>query len=217
MRPVNESIDDPGIKTPYFHIWLPFCVAFLLRLIVVSLNYRETPDAVYFYERFGWEMGWIARSLASGHGYSSPFFPFSGPTALMPPLYPWIIAGIFHLFGVYSTASAFVVLALNSLFSSLTCISIYFIAKHALTPRIALIATWAWALHPFSIYFSVQPRLGLRSQRPSPIHLLLHRTTVKPAEQIGFMVWFRATLWTCSTIQSGSSDHVSLFASLRSL
>ena len=134
--------------------WLPFGVALLIRLVVVAFNFRATPDAALHYERFGWEMGWIARSLAEGHGFSSPFFSFSGPTAMMPPLYPWLIAGVFRIFGVYSTASAFTMLALNSLFSSLICITLFFIAKHSFGRRVACICAWAWALHPFAIYFS---------------------------------------------------------------
>ena len=56
---------------------LPFIVlaAFAIRLVVVFFSYRDLPDADKLYEQFGWEMGWIARALASGHGFSSPYFP----------------------------------------------------------------------------------------------------------------------------------------------
>ena len=61
-------------------------------------------------------MGRIAASLASGHGFSSPFGPQTGPTAWEPPLYPYLTAGVFLIFGIYSKASAFVLLTLNSIF-----------------------------------------------------------------------------------------------------
>ncbi len=128
--------------------------AFAIRMVVVCFTYRGLPDADKFYEQFGWEMGWIARALASGHGYSSPYFPWSGPTALQPPLYPALLSVIFRLFGIYTLTSGFVILTLNSLFSALTCIPIYFSAKYSLSARGAKIAAWIWAFYPFAIYFS---------------------------------------------------------------
>ena len=128
--------------------------AFAIRLIVVFFTYRELPDADKFYERFGWEMGWIARAIASGHGFSSPFYPWSGPTAMLPPLYPSLLAGVFHFFGIYSVTSAFVILSLDSLLSALTCIPVYFSAKYALCDNGARVASVIWAFYPFAIYFS---------------------------------------------------------------
>src|ERR1700733_4460804 len=73
---------------------------------------------------FGWEMGSIGAAIASGHGFSNPFGPATGPTAWEPPLYPYLVAGVFRVFGIYSRASAFVLLTVNSVFSALTCIPI---------------------------------------------------------------------------------------------
>ena len=135
---------------------LPFIVfvAFTIRLIVVCFTYRSLPDADKFYEQFGWEVGWVARALASGHGFSSPFFPTSGPTAMVSPLYTVLLSVVFRIFGIYSLTSAFVILSLNSLFSALTCIPVYFSAKYSLGSRGAKLASWAWAFYPFAIYFS---------------------------------------------------------------
>ena len=128
--------------------------AFSIRLIVVFFTYRDLPDADKFYEQFGWEMGWIARALATGHGFSSPYWPWSGPTAMQPPLYPTLLSLVFRVFGVYTLTSGFVILSINSLFSSLTCIPVYFSANYSLGSRAAKIAAWVWALYPFAIYFS---------------------------------------------------------------
>ncbi|HMD77523.1 MAG TPA: glycosyltransferase family 39 protein [Terracidiphilus sp.] len=129
-------------------------LAFAIRLVVVCFTYRGLPDADKFYEQFGWEMGWIARALASGHGFSSPYFPWSGPTAIEPPLYPALLSAVFRLSGIYSLASGFVILSINSLLSALTCIPVYFSAKYSLGARGAKIAAWVWAFYPFAIYFS---------------------------------------------------------------
>lgn len=128
--------------------------AFAIRLVVVFFTYRDLPDADKFYEQFGWEMGWIARALASGHGFSSPYWPWSGPTAIESPLYPGLLSLVFRLFGVYSLTSGFVILTINSLFSALTCIPVYFSAKYSLGARCAKYAAWTWAFYPFAIYFS---------------------------------------------------------------
>jgi 4-amino-4-deoxy-L-arabinose transferase-like glycosyltransferase len=128
--------------------------AFVVRLIVVCFTYRDLPDADKFYEAFGWEMGWIARALASGHGFSSPYHPWTGPTAMQPPLYPALLSLVFRVFGVYSLTSGFVILSINSLLSSLNCIPIYFSAKYSLGQRAAIIAAAVWAFYPFAIYFS---------------------------------------------------------------
>ena len=128
--------------------------AFIIRMVVVCFVYRDLPDADQFYERFGWDIGWVARAMADGHGFSSPFYPWSGPTALVPPLYPTLLAGIFRIFGIYSLTSGFIILSINSLFSALTCIPVYFSAKYSLGMRGAKAAAWVWAFYPFAIYFS---------------------------------------------------------------
>jgi 4-amino-4-deoxy-L-arabinose transferase-like glycosyltransferase len=128
--------------------------ALALRLIIVAIVFRDVSAPTFDHNEFGWEMGWTARSIALGRGFSSPFLPPTGPTAIVPPLYPYLLAGVFKLFGLYTAASAVVILSLNSLFSALTCIPIYFSLRHAANNRLARIAAFAWAIYPFSIYFS---------------------------------------------------------------
>jgi len=133
---------------------LIIAVAFAIRMIVVIFTYRALPDADKHYERFGWEMGWIARAIASGHGFSSPYYPWSGPTAIEPPLFPSLLAAVFHFFGIYSLTSAFIILSLDSFLSALTCIPAYLSAEYALGETAAKVAACVWALYPFAIYFS---------------------------------------------------------------
>jgi 4-amino-4-deoxy-L-arabinose transferase-like glycosyltransferase len=72
----------------------------------------------------------------------------------MPPLFPCLLAGVFRLFGLYTVRAAFAILTLNSLFSALTCLPIYFCLKWVAGERPALLACWLWAIYPFSIYFA---------------------------------------------------------------
>lgn len=123
-------------------------------MVVVLFTYRDLPDADKFYEQFGWEMGWIARALASGHGFSSPYYPWTGPTAMQPPLYPALLSLVFRAFGIYSLTSGFVILSINSLLSACICIPVYFSTRYSLGRGPARAAAWVWALYPFAIYFS---------------------------------------------------------------
>jgi 4-amino-4-deoxy-L-arabinose transferase-like glycosyltransferase len=101
----------------------------------------------------GFEMGRIGRSLAQGKGFSNPFNETTGPTAWEPPLYPFLIAGVFRLFGTYSRASALVLLSINSIFSALTCIPIFLIAERCFDKRVAVWTAWTWALLPSVIFW----------------------------------------------------------------
>src|ERR1044071_5877082 len=74
--------------------WLVL-VALLLRLswIIVGHTYKFKATDNNF--SFGWEMGRIGAAIASGKGFSNPFGPQTGSTAWEPPLYPYLVAGVF--------------------------------------------------------------------------------------------------------------------------
>jgi 4-amino-4-deoxy-L-arabinose transferase-like glycosyltransferase len=128
-------------------------IALFLRFgwIVVGHTYKFKSSDHNF--GFGWEMGRVGAALASGHGFSSPFGPPTGPTAWEPPLYPYLTAGVFLVFGIYSQASAFVLLTLNSAFSALTCVPIFLIARRLFSQKVAVGSAWAWALLPNIIFW----------------------------------------------------------------
>jgi 4-amino-4-deoxy-L-arabinose transferase-like glycosyltransferase len=140
-----ETVKKSAPREPYF--WI-FVVALVLRIVLIFFGHTYK-----FYDHnhnfsFGWEMGSIGRSLAEGYGFSSPFRAPTGPTAWEPPLYPYLIAGVFKIFGIYSLTSAVVLLAINSVFSALTCIPIFWIARRCFSERVALWTCWLWALLP---------------------------------------------------------------------
>ena len=180
--------------------------AFSIRLVVVFFTYRSLPDADKFYEAFGWEMGWIARALASGRGFSSPYYPWTGPTAIMSPLYPGLLSLVFRVFGIYSLTSAFVILTLNSVLSSLTCIPVYFSAKYSLGQRGAKYAAWVWAFYPFAIYFSAARvwEYALTSLLFTTCFCIaqrIHRTS-KPMAWIGWGLLYGITAHSNASIMS---------------
>ncbi|HXM67583.1 MAG TPA: glycosyltransferase family 39 protein [Candidatus Acidoferrum sp.] len=128
-------------------------IALFLRVgwIVVGHTYKFKNADNNF--GFGWETGRIGAAIASGHGFSNPFGPQTGPTAWESPLYPYLTAGVFHVFGIYSRASAFVLLTINSVFSALTCIPIFRIARRIFSEKVAVGAAWTWALLPYVMYW----------------------------------------------------------------
>jgi 4-amino-4-deoxy-L-arabinose transferase-like glycosyltransferase len=129
-------------------------VALALRLVVMAFLYPERTDPARDHWRCGGEAGRIARSIAQGEGFSNPLFGKTGPTAWLAPVFPYLLAGIFKIFGIYSKASAIAALALDCLFSALTCIPVYFIARKTFGESAAAWAGWAWAFFPYGIYFS---------------------------------------------------------------
>jgi Dolichyl-phosphate-mannose-protein mannosyltransferase len=131
-------------------------VAFALRMAVVAFLYPEQLDPSRDHWHFGYETGRIAQSIALGKGFSSPLFGDTGPTAWMTPAYPYLVAGVFKIFGIYTKASALVLLALNALVSALTCIPVFFIAHKHFGGRAARWSAWAWAMFPYGIYFPAE-------------------------------------------------------------
>ena len=139
---------------PRFFLWL-LPLSFALQLAAIGLlhQYRTRPGDDNF--AFGWEMGRVGRSIALGQGFSSPYEGNTGPTAWEPPLYPYLIGGVFKVFGVYTHASAWVLLSINSLFATLTTIPIFLIARKTFGDRVARCSAWAWALNPYVWYWSI--------------------------------------------------------------
>ena len=75
------------------------------------------------------ETGNIAYSLAAGHGFSSPYWQETGPTAWLTPVYPVLVAVIFKVFGIHTPHSFFVIVFLNILFSAAVCVPLFYIGK----------------------------------------------------------------------------------------
>jgi 4-amino-4-deoxy-L-arabinose transferase-like glycosyltransferase len=150
--PVSEAPANPGTS----RTWLWATVAALLvRLVVVAFVYQGFLDPKLDHWEFGYETGKIARSIITGHGFSNPYFGGdTGPTAEIAPVFPYLLAGIMAVLGIYTKASALAMLGLNSLFSAVTCIPIFFLAKKSFGLREARWATWIWAFFPYAIYFS---------------------------------------------------------------
>ena len=207
----NAVADRAHAYDAFLRMWVrirnsPFwivTIAFLLRTawIVLGHTYKfKTTDDNF---SFGWEMGRIAASLASGHGFSSPFGPPTGPTAWEPPLYPYLMAGVFQVFGIYTRASAFVLLTLNSFFSALTCVPIFLTARRMFSEKVGVGAAWAWALLPNVIFWCT------RAVWETSLSALLLATVfwlaLRLEERDGWLPWFEFGLMWGLIALSGTS------------
>ena len=117
--------------------------ALLLRGLVVGTVLSRYPQGWLFTR--GVEMGLLARSINQGLGLSSPFGPSTGPTAFLAPGYPLLVAGVFRLFGSYSTASAAVIMTAQVGVNLLTVWLILQVARQLAGSRAAWIAGLLWA------------------------------------------------------------------------
>jgi hypothetical protein len=159
MIETTEPQTSPGPQKlqRYFHSTVAVVlVALAIRLVVMGFLYQEQLDPDRDHWRFSYENGRLARSIAEGRGFSSPLFEDTGISAWLTPVYPYFTAGVFKVFGIYSKASALVLLSFQCVVSALTCLPIFYIAKKLFGPAVAIWSGWAWAFFPYGIYFPAE-------------------------------------------------------------
>jgi 4-amino-4-deoxy-L-arabinose transferase-like glycosyltransferase len=181
-------------------LWM-VAIALFLRVgwILVGHTYKFKAADQNF--GFGWEMGRIGAAIASGRGFGDPFGPATGPTAWEPPLYPYLVAGVFHLFGIYSRASAFVLLTINSIFSALTCIPIFLISRRVFSEKVAIGAAWTWALLPYVMFWCT--RWVWETSLSALLVAVILWLSLTMEEQDGLKPWFEfGLLWGIAALNS---------------
>ena len=152
---------------------------------------------------FGFEMGRIGRAVATGQGFSDPFEGHTGPTAWEPPLYPYLIAAVFKITGVYTHASALILLSINSFFSALTCIPIFLIAKKCFSEKVALWSGWLWALLPSVMYWCT--RWVWETSLAALLLAILFWITLQLEETRGAKLWIvYGVLWGIAALTNTS-------------
>ena len=132
-----------------------FAAALVLRLAFIFYfdTWRISPETDHW--AFGYETGRVARSLAEGHGFASPFQEPTGPTAWLAPGYPWLLSLLFLIFGVYSPASAMAALVINGLFSAVTCLVVFRLGRAFYDETTGLLGAALFALSPASIWHTI--------------------------------------------------------------
>jgi hypothetical protein len=124
--------------------------AFSVRMLLLAYQWLT----IHHGSPYGQELGRVASSIAAGRGFSSPLrFVETGPTIWFTPIFPYLVAGIFRIWGIYSDASHMIVQTLNCAFAALTVIPIYLIAKKSFGQPVAIGASWAWVFFPTALFF----------------------------------------------------------------
>ncbi len=114
-----------------------------VRLAVVGFLLAHQPPVWGTNEAAG-----IARQLALGHGFASPFHDSIVRTAWLAPVYPSLLACLFLIFGIQSVASAWAAILLNIVFASLAAAVILKLGAQHFGSVAGTIAAWAWAISP---------------------------------------------------------------------
>jgi 4-amino-4-deoxy-L-arabinose transferase-like glycosyltransferase len=131
-----------------------FLVALMARLRVIRqlLPGNAWPD---FYVNN--ESARIAWAVASGFGFSSPW-PHTPllPTSVEPPIYPYLLAGIFRLAGPYSDLSLWIAVELNAIFSALTAVALLHLGRRVFGNSAGVLAAWIWAIWLYASVVSVR-------------------------------------------------------------
>jgi 4-amino-4-deoxy-L-arabinose transferase-like glycosyltransferase len=124
-----------------------FFTGFVLRFgfVLWRKTYVSYPPSVL---PFGLEISSIAAHIVRGQGYSSPFLVDTGPTAWIAPVYPYMVAVVFRLFGIFSQASALVILGLQCAMAGATCVTIHALGRRTMGPQVALWAAWIFTVSP---------------------------------------------------------------------
>jgi len=126
-------------------------VAMVARITFAWNQARKIPPGVLAIVPFQQETGNIAYSLTQGKGFGSVFRADTGPTAWLAPVYPLLVAGIFKIFGSFTTRAFFAAVFLNILFSSAACVPVFLAGKRIGGLGVASVAAWLWALFPSAI------------------------------------------------------------------
>jgi Dolichyl-phosphate-mannose-protein mannosyltransferase len=140
-----------GLRKAATSLLLIALMAFGARLAFAIYESRQISPHALSIVPFQTETGHIAYSLASGKGFSSPFQRDTGPTAWLTPVYPFVLAGIFKTFGIYTLGSFCAALFLNIVFSAGTCVPIFYAGKRIAGVGAGAGAAWLWALFPNAI------------------------------------------------------------------
>ena len=151
QSPTKRSAASDG----HVYIKTILAVAVALRLGVVWMVLSRYPRNWLFSKAP--DLGFLAQSLNSGRGFSSPFGGSTGSTAFVAPGYPVVVGLIFRLFGSYSFVSAGMVMTLQTLFAILTVAIIMHVARRLFGAPAANLAGALWAVSLPLIWLPVVP------------------------------------------------------------
>ena len=97
------SVVRAGVDWFACSTWRSFVVIFLLSFAIRVNQLNQIPSR-YLIPDASWELGAIAISLMESGQFANPYIIPTGPTAHLPPIYPFIFSVIYRWFGLGYTA-----------------------------------------------------------------------------------------------------------------
>jgi hypothetical protein len=132
-------------------VWFIAAAALGTRLAFAYNQQRKIPHQVLGTVPFEQETGNIAFALSQGKGFSNLFRQNTGPTAWIPPVYPFLLSLIFRVFGPFTISSFFAAVLLNALFSAAATFPLFHLARQVAGRTIAIVIAWLWVALPAGI------------------------------------------------------------------
>jgi hypothetical protein len=167
--------------------------AFAVRMAIFYFYDNRNQVLIVRDPPFGAETGAVAAAIASGRGFSSPLrFVQTGPTAWFAPIYPYFLAGIFKIFGVFSYLSALVAHTVNIAFSAFTVWPIAAIGARAFGKRVGIASAWVWVVLPTPVFYSTVWVWDTSLAGLWLAILFLETLRVRDSDRLGHWLWYGA-------------------------
>jgi Dolichyl-phosphate-mannose-protein mannosyltransferase len=132
-------------------VWFIAAAALGTRLAFTYSQQRKIPHQILSTVPFEQETGNIAFALSQGKGFSNLFRQDTGPTAWIPPIYPFLLSSIFRVFGPFTLSSFFAAVLLNTLFSAATTFPLFHLSQKVAGRTVANFTAWLWVALPAGI------------------------------------------------------------------
>src|SRR5436305_2117776 len=132
-------------------VWFIAAAALTVRLAFAWDQQRKIPRQVLATVPFQQETGNIAFAIAQGQGFSNLFRQDTGPTAWLPPVYPFLLSLVFRIFGAFTVASFFAAVSLNALLSAAATFPLFYFAQQVAGRTLAIVTAWLWVFLPAGI------------------------------------------------------------------
>ena len=146
-------------------------IALAVRLAALPVGLRQA--AARGLDYFD-EYGGIARNIVEGRGFSYHWYGETHPTSIHAPLYPYILAGFFSLFG-FERGGTLAVLLFNILLSILFLYLVFRCAERLFGVLPGLVALAILAIYPSQVYYAAS---GLPGGGDHDRHVLEHQQLV---------------------------------------
>jgi hypothetical protein len=132
-------------------VWFIAAAALGSRLAFTYNQQGKIPHQIISTVPFEQETGNIAFALSQGKGFSNLFRQDTGPTAWIPPVYPFLLSLIFRAFGTFTLSSFFAAVLLNAFFSAATTFPLFNLAQKVAGRTVNIVTAWLWVAFPAGI------------------------------------------------------------------